>query len=339
MKGFLKELGTRLREAQGNNGTSVIRRVLIPPYKVLKSEPPLIAEGVPGVPGVLTSDNNELESDQGVPAGRSRAFHPLEPETPELRPMLDEDWASLAAAHLADDAAAASEVADLETPQLKPEDDHPDPASVIGSKQSIPPDVMVAGLLVGSRIKPKLDAEKSSPASVTRLEPLPPILRAHHKLSPEQEATQRAIHNPTLWLAEWQAVLKREKLPVSWPATAGVPPDTGVCGCCGTRSWWLNEGGTQGGSQWVCAACHPPPVSRVVQSKWPPTVAPSSGAWPPNHSQCPNASAKSARCDDTFRRSASTVNREVKAASVRTCPSQPVSSPANERRSGLTQQC
>ena len=142
-----------------------------------------------------------------------------------------------------------------------------------------------ARAIVKGVLKPELDEFPT----VARAKSLPAASPARNRMSPEQKATQRAMENPARWLAEWQAVLEREKLPVSWPAAVGEPPDAGVCGCCGTRSWWLNEDRTQGGSHWVCAACHPPPVSRVVQSKWPPIVAPppvvaegaavSSGAW------------------------------------------------------------
>jgi len=149
------------------------------------------------------------------------------------------------------------------------------PSTFVWPKQSAPHHVMVAGLLAAAMIRPKPRIDEPIPATVALAKPLPPAPPTRTRLSPEHEAAQRAMDNPALWLAEWQAMLKREKLPVSWPAAAGVPPDTGVCGCCGTRSWWLNEDGTQGSSHWICAACHPPPVSRVVQSKWSPTVAPS----------------------------------------------------------------
>lgn len=143
---------------------------------------------------------------------------------------------------------------------------------------------------VGHQAAPdEIEDAEPIPATVALAKPLPAVSPARNRSSPEQEATQRAMDNPVLWLDEWQAMLKREKLLVSWPVAAGEPSAAGVCGCCGTRSWWLNEDRTQDGSHWVCAACHPPPAFRVVQSKWPPAAAPSpvvaegaavsSGAW------------------------------------------------------------
>jgi len=117
--------------------------------------------------------------------------------------------------------------------------------------------------------KPELDERPT----VARAKPLPAASPARNRLSPEQEATRRAMDNPALWLAEWQATLKREKLPVSWPFAAGGPPDTGVCGCCGMRGWWLNENAAHAEGHWVCNACHPPPP--VVAEG----AAVSSGAW------------------------------------------------------------
>jgi len=120
-------------------------------------------------------------------------------------------------------------------------------------------------LKLDEQVSPKPETDEPIQAMVARARALPLASPARNRLSPEQEATQRAIDNPTLWLAEWQAVLKREKLPVSWPAAAGVPPDIGVCGCCGARCWWLNENTVHGDGHWVCNVCHPPPPSRAIR--------------------------------------------------------------------------